>query len=64
MEEEVKVRKLYVLRIRQPDGSWLFDMDSPMPKKEADYEAKRNRILLGVLCQVWTEKEAAAIRKG
>lgn len=36
-------------------------MDAPMSKREADFESKRNRIWLGVLCQVWKEKEAAAI---
>jgi hypothetical protein len=51
----------YVLRVRQPDGSWQFDMDNPMTKKQADHEAKLNRICAGVLCQVWTEKEAAAV---
>jgi hypothetical protein len=36
-------------------------MDNPMTKKQADHEAKLNRICAGVLCQVWTEKEAAAV---
>jgi hypothetical protein len=52
---------LHVLRIQQPDGSWKFDMDAPMGKRDADAESKKNRIWLGVLCQVWSEKEAAAI---
>jgi len=55
------VATLYVLRIQQPDGSWRFDMDAPMGKREADAQSKKNRIWLGVLCQVWPEKEAAAI---
>jgi len=36
-------------------------MDAPMGKREADAQSKKNRIWLGVLCQVWPEKEAAAI---
>lgn len=52
---------MYVLRVRQPDGSWEFD-DETMTKKEAEYAAKLNRILLGTLCQVWTEREAANVR--
>jgi hypothetical protein len=55
------VKKQYVLRVRQPDGSWSFDMDTPMSKREAEFEAKRNRILLGALCQVWTQDEAVCV---
>jgi hypothetical protein len=51
----------HVLRIRLPDGSWVFDMDNPMPKRQAEYQAKQNRIFMGILCQVWTEKEAASV---
>lgn len=53
--------KLYVLRVRQSDGSWVFDMDNPMPKKDAEYQAKQSRILGGILCQLWTEQEAASV---
>ena len=56
------MKPLYVLRSRNPnDGSWTFEMGHPMTKKEAEYEAKKSRILFGVLCQVWTEKEAAPL---
>lgn len=53
--------KTYVLRIQQPDSSWKFDMDFPMSKREAEILSKQNRILLGVLCQVWAEAEAAEV---
>jgi hypothetical protein len=56
-----KAAAMYVLRVRQPDGSWEFDLESPMTKRDAEYEAKRNRILLGVLCQVWKESEAVSV---
>jgi hypothetical protein len=54
-------KPLYVLRVRQPDGSWVFDMDRQMTKREATRESARNRIWLGVLCQVWNQQEAAEI---
>jgi hypothetical protein len=48
--------------MRQPDGSWVFDMDNPTTKREAEKSAQFNRIMGDIQCQVWPEAEAAAIR--
>lgn len=53
--------KSYVLRVRQPDGSWEFDFDNPMPKGEANKASQMNRIIGGILCQVWDEEEAWSV---
>ena len=53
--------KNYVLRVRQPDGSWKFYMDNPMPLREAKRNEKINRIIGGTLCQIWPEEEAQSI---
>lgn len=59
-----KPPKLYVLRMRHPDGSWTWDMETTMSKKEAERCSQINRIIAGTLCQVWSEDEAhAAISK-
>jgi hypothetical protein len=51
----------YVLRTRQPDGSWKFDMDTPMSKREAEHSQRVGRIAGGMISQIWTEKEAVEI---
>ncbi len=51
----------YVLRVKQPNGEWKFDMDAPMTKREAQRSATVNRCLAGVSSQVWTLKEASEV---
>jgi hypothetical protein len=53
--------KMFILRVRQPDGTWVFDMDKQMTRREAEKAAKVNRIIGGLLCQVWTADEAAGL---
>lgn len=40
----------YVLRVRQPNGVWLFDLDAPMSKQDAERSAKVNRGLVSRAC--------------
>lgn len=53
--------KEYVLRVQQPDGSWVFDLDIRYSKREANKKAQISRIIGGILCQVWPFEEAEAV---
>lgn len=53
--------KEYVLRVQQPDGSWVFDLDIRYSKREAKKAAALSRIIGGILCQVWCAEEAEAV---
>ena len=56
-----KTKRLYLLRIRKPDGTWVWDTDNLMTKREANKKAKFARIMGGIVSQIWTEEEARAV---
>ena len=54
----------YILRTRNPDdGFWAWHMDEPMSLKEANKLAQFNRIMGGIISQVWKEDEAIAAQE-
>jgi hypothetical protein len=52
--------KEYVLRVRQPDGSWFIDTTDRVPLREAKKLAQFNRCMGGIMCQIWSAEEAEA----
>lgn len=50
-------KKLYISRIRQPDGSWIWDEEA-RTLCETKRLATINRCMAGISTQVWPEAEA------
>ena len=50
-------KKKYLIRIRQPDGSWVIDEERTFTKREAEKLMQFNRIIGGISSQLWSYDE-------
>ncbi len=52
--------KLFISRLRMPDGTWTWD-DEPRSMRETERLVAVNRCMAGIITQIWPEAEALKI---